>query len=124
MSSDVVFDESAYWYTVDSAPSKPIHADLDIESEEEDRLRLTPKGESNLNQVEWTRGATEPPSDQSTSRPSLKSDKGKAKMPKIEDLDRNKSMHSLDSGYELGLDVPLMRTLGARKVFTAISEQF
>ena len=54
VSRDVVFDESASWYTVNSAPSEPIAADLDIDSEEDDRLEAYIRGQSNLNQVEWT----------------------------------------------------------------------
>ena len=102
-------------------PSNPIEEELNTNSDAD--IRPSPLPKDNPSSTELS-GPHEPPRDESTSRPSLKSDKGKAKMPKIEDLDRNKSMHSLDSGYELGLDVPLMRTLGARKVFTAISEQF
>ena len=43
----------------------------------------------------------EPPSDQSTSWPSLKVDKGKAKMPEYEDdhFDGNESTHTLDSDF-------------------------
>ena len=41
MSRDVVFDESASWYIVDSAPSDPIETDFNVDTEEEDRLRLT-----------------------------------------------------------------------------------
>ena len=52
-------------------------------------------------------GPQEPPRDQSTSRPSPKLDKGKAKMPEYED-----SHHSLDSEFG-GLDVLIMRTPGA-----------
>ena len=54
-------------------------------------------------------GPQEPPRDQSTSRPSPKLDKGKAKMPEYEDSDGNESAHSLDSEFG-GLDVPIMRT--------------
>ena len=36
VSRDVVFDESASWYSVDSAPSNhPIETDFDIDSEED-----------------------------------------------------------------------------------------
>ena len=41
MSSDVVFDESASWYELETTPSDPIATDLDIDLEEEDRVSLT-----------------------------------------------------------------------------------
>ena len=45
MSRDVVFVESASWYTVDSTPFDPIETNFDIiNSEEDDRLRLTTEG--------------------------------------------------------------------------------
>ena len=72
-------------------------------------------------------GPKEPPSDQSTLWPSPKLDKGKAKMPEakmpeFEDLDGNESTHSLDNEYG-GLDVPIMRTPRAKKVFIKTNEQ-
>ena len=64
--------------------------------------------------VRWTRlsGPQEPPSDLSTSRPSPKMDKGKAKMSEYEDdrFDDNESIHSLDCEFG-GFDVPI----GAKK---------
>ena len=47
-------------------------------------------------------GPQEPPSDQSTSQPSPKLDKGKAKMPEYEDDDfvGIELTHSLDSEFE------------------------
>ena len=53
-------------------------------------------------------GPQEPPSDQSTSRPSPKMDKGKAKMSEYEDdrFDDNESTHSLESEFG-GFDVPI-----------------
>ena len=64
-------------------PSEPIAADLDTDSEENDLLKTT-RDESPIS----TRlsGPQEPLSDRSTSQPSPKSDKGKAKMP---DYDNN-----------------------------------
>ena len=44
MTRDIVFDESASWYTIESAPSKRIEADFDIDLED-DQLRL-PQEES------------------------------------------------------------------------------
>ena len=43
VSRDVVFDESASWYKLEPIPSKPIATGLNIDSEEDDRLRLTLK---------------------------------------------------------------------------------
>ena len=53
-------------------------------------------------------GPQEPPSNQSTSRPSPKMDKGKVKMSKYEDdrFDDNESTHSLDREFG-GFDVPI-----------------
>ena len=82
VSRDVIFDESTSWYTVDSAPFDPIETNFDIDSEEDDRLRLTSE-ESPISTT--LSGLREPPSDQSTSRPSLKQDKGKAKMHEYKD---------------------------------------
>ena len=42
-------------------------------------------------------------------------DKGKADMPEYEDQDNNELTHSLDSEFE-GLDTPIMRTNGVKKV--------
>ena len=68
MSRDVVFDESASLYTVNSSPSDPIvdsiETDFDIIDLEEDyRLRLTTKGSPISTRLS---GPQEPPSDQST----------------------------------------------------------
>ena len=73
VSRDVIFDESASQYTFDSAPSDPIETDFYIDMEEEDRLKLT--SEESPISIRLS-GPQEPPSDQSTSRPSLKPDKG------------------------------------------------
>ena len=61
----------------------------------------------------------EPPSDQSTSLPSLKMDKGKAKMSEYEDdhFNDNESTHSLDSEFG-GFDVPI----GAKKPLISANE--
>ena len=67
-------------------------------------------------------GPHESPSDQSTSWPSPKSDKGKAKRSEYEDSDGNELDHSLNNEYG-GLDVAIMRTPGANKEFTKTSEQ-
>ena len=62
----------------------------------------------------------EPPSDQRTSRPSPKMDKGKTKMPEYEDdhFDRNESTQSLDSQFG-GFDIPV----GVKKVLTTANEK-
>ena len=59
-------------------------------------------------------GPQEPASDWSTSRPSSKKDKGKAKMPEYDDPDKNESTHSLDTEFE-GLDTSIIRTNGVKK---------
>ena len=56
-------------------------------------------------------GPSEPPSDESTSRPSPKLDKGKAKMREYEDQEETEMLHSLDSEFE-DLDI---RIDGAKK---------
>ena len=86
MSRDVVFYESASWYTIDLAPPEPTEMDFNIDSEKDDRLRLT-KEESPLS----TRLSEpqEPPSGQITSRPSPKPNKGKGKMLEFKDFDGN-----------------------------------
>ena len=65
-------------------------------------------------------GPQEPPSDQSTSRPISKMDKGKAKMSKYEDdrFDDNETTHSLDSKFG-GFDVPI----GVKKALTSANEK-
>ena len=69
-------------------------------------------------------GPQEPSSNQSTSRPSPKMHKGKAKMAEYEDdqFDGNELTHSLDSEFE-GFDVPLMRTLGVKKGIVTTNEK-
>ena len=94
------------WYTVDSTPSNPVETEFDTDAEEEDWLRPT------LEVCPISTGLGEPkeaPSDQSTSWPSLKQDKGKAKMFEYEYPEANESNHSLDSECG-GLYVPIMRT--------------
>ena len=68
----VVFDELTFWYAFDGAPSKSNTTNLDIE--EDDRLKPMPK-ESPISTT--LSGPHESPSDQSTSRPSPKSNKCK-----------------------------------------------
>ena len=65
-------------------------------------------------------GPQEPPSDQSTSRPSPKMDKGKAKMQEYEDdhFDDNESTQSLDSEFG-GFNVPI----GVKKALTSANEK-
>ena len=54
--------------------------------------------------------------------PSPKSDKGKAKMLEFEDSNGNEWVHSLDNEYG-GLDMPIMRTPGAKQTLTTIDEK-
>ena len=65
-------------------------------------------------------GPQEPPSDQSTSQPSPKMDKGKAKMAEYEDdrFDDDMSTRSLDSEFG-GFDVPI----GAKKALISANEK-
>ena len=65
-------------------------------------------------------GLQEPPSDQSTSRPSLTLDKGKMNMPRYEDVhfDGNESTHSLNSEFG-GFDV----SIGMKKALTSTNEK-
>ena len=41
VSRDVVFDESASWYTINSTPSNPVKTEFDTDAEEDDRSELT-----------------------------------------------------------------------------------
>ena len=68
------------------------------------------------------RGPQEPPSDHNTSRLSPKLDKGKAKMLEYEDPIEKKSTYSLDSELE-GLDIPMIRTNGAKKAIIITNEK-
>ena len=65
-------------------------------------------------------GPQEPPSDQSTSQPSSKMDKGKAKMLECEDdnFDDTESTHSLNREF-CGLDVPI----GVKKALTSANQK-
>ena len=65
-------------------------------------------------------GPQEPRSDESTSRPSPKMDKGKVKMSEYEDdrFNDNESTHSLDSELD-GFDVPI----GAKKALISVNEK-
>ena len=83
-----------------STPTSP-----DLEFEDEDQFRHMFEESPILTRLS---GPQEPLSDQTTSRPSPKLGKGKAKMLEYEDQVDNKSLHSLDIEFE-GLDT-LMRT--------------
>ena len=69
-------------------------------------------------------GPQEPPSDQSTSRPSPKMNKGKGKMLEYEDdqFDDNRSTHSLDSDFG-GFDLPIIRSPEVKKALTSANEK-
>ena len=67
-------------------------------------------------------GPQEPPSDHIASRPSLKLDKGKAKMSGYKDLINNESTHPLDSELE-GLVIFMIRTNGAKKAIIAANDK-
>ena len=120
VSRDVVFDESASWYapetTLTTTPLDPESAEQEIEDED----RLTRMIEESPITTRLS-GPQEPLSDQSTSRPSPKMDKGKAKMSEYEDnrFDDDESTHSLDSEFE-GLDI---RTNGVKKALESTNEK-
>ena len=117
MSRDVIFDESASWYKPEPIPSEPFATNLDIDSEEDDQLKLTTEGSPISTRFS---GPLEPPSDQSTLRPNPKSDKGKVKMPEFQDSNGNESAHSLDSEY---VGLPYMRTPRAKQALTTTGEK-
>ena len=119
MSWVVVFDESASWYATDAAPSKPIVTDID--SEEDDRLRPTPKDSPILTRLS---GPKEPPRNHSTSWPSQKSDKRKAKMHKykvghFDKSDADRSACSVNSEF----GVPIMKTPIIKKALADTNEK-
>ena len=122
VSRDVIFDESASWYKPDATPSDPIEEELNANSDNETRPSPPPK--DSPSSIELL-GPHEPPFDESTSRPSSKSDKGKGKMPEYEvevhpdDSNSDDSALSLDS--EVG--VPIMRTPGVKKVLTTTNQK-
>ena len=69
-------------------------------------------------------GLQEPPTNQSTSQTSAKSDKGKAKMPKYE-VDHSNESHVDGSTYLVDneFSVPITRTLGVKKGLTATNKK-
>ena len=105
VSQDIVFNESASWYDLESTSPEPTMNDLD----NIDQLRSIP--EESLISTRWSR-PEEPISDRSTSRSSPKMAKAKAKMLEYEEdqSDGNKLTHSLDNEFG-DFDVPIMRTL-------------
>ena len=111
--------ESASWYPPETIPTPtPIDAES-AEQELEDEDRLEHMFEDSLITTRLC-GPQEPPSDQSTSRPSAEMDKGNAKMPEYEDdhFDGNALTHSLDSQIG-GFDVPI----GFKKALTSTNEK-
>ena len=97
MSRDVVFDKFTSWYTIDIAPSEPFATNFVIDSEEDDRLRLTPEECPISTRLS---GPQKPPSDQSTSQPSPKVDKGTAKCLHLKTdnlMEMNRLTHSIVS---------------------------
>ena len=122
ISCDVVFDESASWYKPDATPSDPIEEELNANSDDETQPIPPPKENPSSTDII---GPQEPPRDETTSRPSPKSDKGKGKMPEYEvevhpnDNDSDDSARSLDREF----GVPIMRTPGVKKVLTTTNEK-
>ena len=105
VSRDVVYEESASWYEPRTTTTSFDPESAEQEMEDEDQLEYIFEGSPITTRLS---GPREPLSDQSTSRPSPKLGKGKAKMLEYEDQVDNKSLHSLDIEFE-GLDT-LMRT--------------
>ena len=89
----------------------------------DDNIQLSPPLKDNPNSI-GLNGPHEPLCDESTLRPSLKSDKGKGKMPEYEvevhldDSNSDDSALSLDSEF----GVPIMRTPGVKKALTTTKE--
>ena len=78
VSRDVVFEESASWYEAKPTPPKPFPVNPNLPNQEievEDQLKHIFEESSITTMLSWL------PSDKSTSLPSPKMDKGKAKMP-------------------------------------------
>ena len=127
VSRDVVFDESVSWYEPERIPTTtPISAES-AEQELEDGDRLQHMFEESPITTRLS-GPQEPSSDQSTSRPSPKMDKGKAKMPKYEDdrFDDNELTHSLDSefgGFNVSIRVKKALTSANKKLCCSILEK-
>ena len=118
---DVVFNESPSLYEPDSTPSDLIEEELNAISD--DDIRPSPQPKDNPSSTELS-GPHEPSHDENTSCPSPKLDKGEGKMPEYEvdhpdDNDSNVSVPSLDSEF----GVPIMRTLGVKKVFILVNEK-
>ena len=89
ISRDVVFEGSTSWYEHEPTPPEPFLVDLD-DTEDNDQLRSIPEESPVSTRLSKPQ---EPSSNRSTSQPSPKMDKGKAKMPKYEDQDDNESTH-------------------------------
>ena len=98
----------------DSDPSQPIISRIRDRRWRSTRTHVWRK--PNYDKDQW---GTRAPSDQSTSQPSSKMDKGKAKMLEYEDdqFDGNELTLSLDNEFN-GFDVPLLRTLGVKKAIS------
>ena len=142
VSRDVVFDELASWYepTTSSTPTSLDRNPVELEIEDDNRFQHMFEESPTSTRLG---GLLEPLSDQSTSRPSPKMDKGKAKMPEYENQVDNESRHSLDKGkakmpeYENqvdnesrhSLDIEfecldtVMQTNGAKKVIETANEK-
>ena len=90
-----------------------------VEQELEDGDRLGHMFEESPNTTRLS-GPQEPPSDQSTSRPSPNMDKGNAKMAEYKDdrFNGDASTHSLDREFG-GYDVPI----GAKKALISANEK-
>ena len=109
MSQDIVFNESASWYDVESISPEPAMNDLD----NTDQLRSIHEESLILTRLSEAQG---PPCDRSTSQSSPKMDKGKAKISDFEDdqFDGNELTRSLDNEFG-AFDVTIMRTLRVKE---------
>ena len=115
----IVFDKSTSWYEPEATPTLVDSNSVDQEIDDKDRLRHMFE-ESPI--MTGLSGPQEPPSDHIASRPSLKLDKGKAKMSGYKDLINNESTHPLDSELE-GLVIFMIRTNGAKKAIIITNEK-
>ena len=115
MSQDIVFNESASWYDLESISPEPAMNDLD----NTDQLRSIP--DESVISTRWSE-PHEPPCDRSTSRSSPKMDKGKPKILDYEDdqSDGNELTRSLDNEFG-AFDVTIMRTHVVKKALPTAS---
>ena len=121
VSRDVIFDKLSTWCKPNSTSSRPTEEESDTISDDDIQPRAIPTNPS----LTMMSGPSKQPSNQSTTLPSGRLDKGKGKMPEYEvdhpnERDLDVSALSLDSEFE----VPIMQTLGIKKALTSTNENF